>query len=218
MTHFTREQMLDAIRVHVAETAIWTGRNELQSRVMAAMKAVPRGAFVPESQIGYAYRDSPLPIGRGQTISQPFIVAMMTDLLDLRPGERVLEIGTGCGYQTAVLAELGCEVHTIERIGHLADAARERLDRQGYDTIEYRTADGIEGWPEGGPFDGILVAAACDEVPPKLIDQLADGGRMVIPTGRGHHYLLRLEKTERGIVRQRIFGVAFVPLLPGVEP
>lgn len=150
--------------------------------VLEAMAVVPRHRFVPDGYQRYAYNDHPLPIGHGQTISQPYIVALMTEALDVEPGDKVLEIGTGSGYQAAVLAEMGLEVYTIEIISELADTAEVALREAGYD-VATRVADGYFGWPEAAPFDGIVVTAAPDHVPQPLVDQLAPGGSMVIPVG-----------------------------------
>lgn len=185
-------------------------------RVLTAMRAVPRHEFVPASLRAQAYEPHPLPIGHGQTISQPYIVARMTELLELEPGDRVLEIGTGSGYQAAVLAEITEPVYTIEIISELARTARERLERLGYGTVTVRHGDGYGGWPEQAPFDAIIVTAAPEEVPQPLIDQLAPGGRMVVPTGpRGDtQVLLRLRRTPEGdVTREEVTLVRFVPML-----
>lgn len=188
-------------------------------RVLAAIAAVPRHEFVPPSQAEAAYADMPLPIGEGQTISQPYIVALMTELLELEPGERVLEVGTGCGYQTAVLAAMGCEVFSIERIGILAAAAAERLARLGY-RVHTRTGDGFAGWPEQAPFDAILVTAAPPRIPSSLTDQLAVNGRLVIPIGARHdvHTLTLVRRRADGTLQTtEVAPVRFVPMLPGVD-
>jgi protein-L-isoaspartate(D-aspartate) O-methyltransferase len=182
--------------------------------VRDALARVPRHLFVPPDQQPYAYENRPLPIGHGQTISQPYVVAFMTDVL--RPGkqDRVLEIGTGSGYQAAVLAELVRSVYTIEIVEPLAAEARERLDRLGYRNVEVRAGDGYKGWPERAPFDAIIVTAGADEVPPPLLQQLKPGGRMVIPVGPAGslQYLTLIEKQANGSIRSRqILPVRFVP-------
>lgn len=185
-------------------------------RVLRAMRAVPRHEFVPEQLRSLAYANRPLPIGHDQTISQPYIVARMTELLELAPGEKVLEVGTGSGYQAAVLAEITDSVYTIEIIEDLARTAEERLRRLGYDEVVVRHGDGYGGWPEHAPFDAIVVTAAPEEIPPPLIEQLARGGRMVIPRGPrgGSQVLLQVRKTPEGeIERRAVSGVRFVPLL-----
>jgi protein-L-isoaspartate(D-aspartate) O-methyltransferase len=184
--------------------------------VLRAMRAVPRHLFVSESEERYAYGDYPLPIGCGQTISQPYIVALMTELLDLAEGDRVLEIGTGSGYQAAILAELpGVEVYTIEIIPELARTARERLEGLGYENVHCRQGDGYHGWPEHAPFDAIIVTAAPGQPPKPLFGQLAPGGRLVLPVGsaRGFQRLWKYVKTADGKVEAFDHGgVAFVPL------
>jgi protein-L-isoaspartate(D-aspartate) O-methyltransferase len=187
----------------------------LASQVLDAMRRVPRHAFVPADLRHAAYDDRPLPIGYGQTISQPYIVALMTDLLKLPPGGRVLEIGTGSGYQAAVLAALGHEVHTIEIVPALAQGAAVRLTEAGYGAVEVRQGDGFYGWPEEAPFDGIVVTAAAPQIPPPLIEQLKPGGRMVIPVGAVFftQQLILVEKLSDGTVRtEALLPVAFVPL------
>jgi protein-L-isoaspartate(D-aspartate) O-methyltransferase len=181
-------------------------------RVLEAMRRVPRHELVPEDQRELAYEDRPLPIGRGQTISQPFVVAAMTEALALRGSERVLEIGTGSGYQAAVLALLCQQVYSIELEPELAKRARADLARIGAANVEVRQGDGFRGWPEHAPFDAIIVTAAPDQVPPPLIEQLAVGGRLVIPVGDAQQHLLLLRKTPQGIEREELFGVRFVPM------
>ncbi len=190
--------------------------------VLRAMRAVPRHLFVPENQRSQAYGDYPLPIGYGQTISQPYIVALMTELLELREGDKVLEIGTGSGYQAAILAEIpGIEVYTIEIVPELAERARERIESQGYTSVHCKQGDGYYGWPEYSPFDAIIVTAAPDHLPPFLVDQLANGGRMVIPIGPpgGYQTLWKFVKEPDGELRAfNMGGVAFVPFTgSGVE-
>lgn len=183
-------------------------------RVLAAMESVPREAFVPETMRELAFADGPLPIGSGQTISQPYVVAAMTEALSPRPGRKILEVGTGSGYQAAVLAETGVSLFTVEYIEELAARAREILESIGYRDIHFRVGDGHDGWPEEAPFDGILVTAAPREVPPALIDQLRVGGRLVIPVGH-HEQELRLYRKEPDGTTpfETLFAVRFVPLV-----
>ena len=191
------------------------GRNALDPKVMAAMKQVPRNEFVPSSYGDAAFDNGPLPIGHGQTISQPYIVALMTDLLELEADDIVLEIGTGSGYQTAILSQLCKQVYTIEYVPALADIAKARLERLGYDNITSMTGNGYDGWPQHAPYDGIIVTAAASHIPKPLIEQLKPGGRLVIPVGRPHLYqeLTVVEKDENGALDiSEVLGVAFVPL------
>jgi protein-L-isoaspartate(D-aspartate) O-methyltransferase len=178
------------------------------------MERVPRHEFVPESERRYAYENRPLPIGHGQTISQPYIVAIMTDLMKLEPGDRVLEIGTGSGYQAAVLAELVQQVYSIEIISELARSARDVLDRLGYEQVKTRVGDGYYGWQERAPFDAIIVTAAADHVPPPLIKQLKTGGHMLIPVGSRFmtQQLILVTKGDDGITTRLLLPVRFVPL------
>jgi protein-L-isoaspartate(D-aspartate) O-methyltransferase len=193
-------------------------RGITDERVLAAMKKVPRHAFVPQRLRFFAYADRPLPIGEGQTISQPYIVALMTSVLALKGDEKVLEIGTGSGYQAAILAELVPKVYTIEIVPALAHTAAERLKRLGYDTIEVKTGDGYQGWPDQAPFDAIIVTAAPDEIPQRLVEQLADGGRMILPLAEGYpQKLIRLEKRGERILQEHISDVMFVPMIHGTE-
>jgi protein-L-isoaspartate(D-aspartate) O-methyltransferase len=189
------------------------------TRVLAAMEHVPRHEFVLPTDVGQAYADHPLPIGYGQTISQPYIVALMTELLELEPEDKVLEIGTGSGYQAAVLAELTDEVYTVEIIPELAASAAERLKRLGYTDVRTKTADGYYGWEEFAPFDAIVVTAAPDHVPSPLVQQLKEGGRLVIPVGPpgGYQTLWRITKSEGQVVSENITGVLFVPLIRGTQ-
>jgi protein-L-isoaspartate(D-aspartate) O-methyltransferase len=187
-------------------------RGIADARVLAAMAAVPRHELVPEDLRAYAYEDRPLPIGLGQTISQPYIVAAMSEAVQLEGTERVLEVGTGSGYQAAVLAELCREVFTIELEKELADRARADLERLGYRNIHVRHGNGYRGWPEAAPFDAIVVTAAPDRVPPALVDQLALGGRMVIPVGRTFQDLVLVTRTEEGVEQRDLMGVRFVPM------
>ncbi len=188
--------------------------------VLAAMENVPRHRFVPEHYLRDAYRDSPLPIGYGQTISQPYIVAYMTELLELKPGDCVLEIGTGSGYQAAVLSELTPNVFTIEILDALGAQAAERLASLGYGTIATRVDDGYYGWEENGPFDAIIVTCAAGHIPPPLIEQLRPGGRMVIPVGPVYdvQYLICVTKNDEGAIRsERLLPVRFVPMTGRVQ-
>jgi protein-L-isoaspartate(D-aspartate) O-methyltransferase len=192
------------------------GRDITNQVVLAAMEKVPRHEFVKPSDLDEAYADMPLPIGYGQTISQPYIVALMTQLLNLRPSHRVLEIGTGSGYQAAVLAEITEAVFTIEIVAELGKSATERLKRLKYDTV--RIGDGYFGWEEHAPFDAIIVTAAADHVPPPLLDQLKPGGRMAIPVGgpwQTQNLLLVTKGTDGKITTETIAAVAFVPLTRG---
>ncbi|MGH8591937.1 MAG: protein-L-isoaspartate(D-aspartate) O-methyltransferase [Gammaproteobacteria bacterium] len=209
-----REAMLQCIASEALATAGYTGREGFSARLMAALARVPRHCFVPASQAAQAYINSALAIGHGQTISQPYIVALMTEVLELEPDAVVLEIGTGSGYQTAVLAELAGYVYSIELIPELATEAGERLIRLGYRNVEVRTGDGYGGWPEHAPYDAILVAAAVPQVPPALIEQLEPGGRLVLPLGTSKtgQMLTLIEKTAAGQAHRRpILPVAFVP-------
>jgi protein-L-isoaspartate(D-aspartate) O-methyltransferase len=211
------ERALMALTVaNMAETSGASAARRLDPRVMFAMREVPRHLFVPAEVAPLAYRNTALPIGRGQTISQPYIVALMTHLLAVEPGHRVLEVGTGSGYQAALLSRLAREVHTIEIVAPLAAEAEDRLQRLGYANVRVRAGDGYRGWPEAAPFDRIMVTAGAREVPRPLLDQLRPGGRLVIPLARrgGDGEMLTLiEKDPRGRVRSRaILPVRFVPL------
>ena len=188
------------------------GRDVADRRVLAAMRKVPRHRFVPEQLRPEAYDDHPLPIGEGQTISQPYIVAIMSELLQLTGGERVLEVGTGSGYQAAVLAELAKEVYSIEILEPLARRAVATLRELGYTGVVVRTGDGYLGWPEAAPFDAIIVTAAPDHIPQPLVDQLKIGGRLVIPVGDYYQELLQCVKTSEGLPCRSIIPVRFVPL------
>ena len=188
------------------------GRDITSLPVLKAMLRVPRHTLVPDRWRHQAYADHPLAIGHGQTISQPYIVAFMTQAVRPGPRDRVLEIGTGSGYQAAVLAELVREVYTIEIVGPLGERAKRDLTALGYDNIRFRVGDGYRGWPEAAPFDAILVTAAPDHVPPRLVEQLAVGGRMVIPVGKGVQKLLLIERTRTEIRRKMLFSVLFVPM------
>ena len=210
-----RRQMVTEIAALARETRLETGRAALSGRVMAAVGKVPRHEFVPDALLRDAYANRPLPIGSGQTISQPYIVALMSDLMEVKPGDRVLEIGTGSGYQAAVLSELAGTVYTIEIIEPLAREAKARFERLGYRNVIARTGDGYQGWPEQAPFDSIMVTAAPREVPQPLIDQLKPGGRLVVPVGSvsGGQSLLVVEKQPDGsVTRRTVLAVRFVPL------
>jgi protein-L-isoaspartate(D-aspartate) O-methyltransferase len=185
--------------------------------VLAAMREVPRHEFVPESYRKYAYADEPLPIGEGQTISQPYIVAVMTDTLGLTKDSRVLEIGTGSGYQAAVLGEIAGEVYTIEIVEPLCKEAAATLARLGYANVHVRCGDGYRGWPEAAPFDAIIVTAAPDHVPQPLVDQLKPLGRMCIPVGDMYQELMLITKTEHGVTQQEMLPVRFVPMTGEAE-
>jgi protein-L-isoaspartate(D-aspartate) O-methyltransferase len=209
-----RRQMVEEI----AATARVVGGAEgktIDAGVMAVMARVPRHEFVPEDQKPHAYDNRPLSIGHGQTISQPYLVALMTELMKVEPDDAVLEIGTGSGYQAAVLAELARSVHTIEIVAPLAEQAAERLRRLGYKNVQTKVGDGYYGWPEAAPFDAIMVTAAASHIPPPLLRQLKPGGRMVIPIGASFltQQLLLVEKKQDGTVTTRqMMAVQFVPL------
>lgn len=200
-------------RLEMVETTI-EARDVTDEDVLEAMRTVPRHMFVPSDYLGMAYNDHPLPIGYGQTISQPYIVAWMTELLELKPGEKVLEIGTGSGYQAAVLAELdGVKVYTIEIVPELAETAANRLEELGYSEVEVMQGDGYYGWPEHAPFDAIIVTAAPDHLPAPLVEQLAEGGRLVIPIGPpgGYQSLWKFVREGEGVTAYNMGGVRFVP-------
>jgi protein-L-isoaspartate(D-aspartate) O-methyltransferase len=213
-----RLQMVAEISKDVKETSSYLGRKTLSEKVMTALATVPRHLFVPEELEELAYKNRPLPIGHGQTISQPYIVAVMTDLLDLEPSDKVLEIGTGSGYQAAVLAEIVRQVYTIEIIEPLYARAMETFRRLGKGRIKARSGDGYYGWPEEAPFDGIIVTAAASHIPPPLVAQLKNGGRMIVPVGSffSVQQLVLVEKNKEGAVTLRqILPVNFVPLTGG---
>ena len=203
----TRMRMIDALR----------GEGITNERVLLAMTEIPRHVFVEEGIASRAYEDVPLPIGHGQTISSPTIVGLMTQLLlEKKPMNKVLEVGTGCGYQTAVLAKLVKEVYTLERIAPLMDKARRHLRDMRYYNVRFKHVDGHEGYPEGAPYDGILMAASATHVPEALKEQLAVGGRMVLPVGTEQQWLYVIDRDEKGFTEKRHAGVHFVPLLPGL--
>ena len=209
-----RNQMVAEIAAEAALTVQHTGRAAFADRVMQAMAHVPRHAFVPPDLKAYGYLNRPLPIGCDKTVSQPFIVALMTDLLDIVPGDRVLEIGAGAGYQAAVLAELAQRVYTVDIIEELARGAERRLQRLGYDNVWVRNANGYYGWAEHAPYDKIIMTAAADLIPPPLLAQLKPGGRMVLPTGiPDRQALILVEKSSAGSLSTReILPVRFSEL------
>ena len=213
-----RQRMVKEIRETAEFAAESTTDGVIDAPVLDVMGRVPRHRFVPAHLAGRAYDNRPLPIGHGQTISQPYIVALMTDLLDVKTGDRVFELGTGSGYQAAVLAELGCEVWTMEIVEELGERAAATLKDVGYDNVHTRVGDAYYGWEDAAPFDAIVVTAAGDHVPPPLVKQLKPGGRMVIPVGASFltQQLMLVEKLPDGAVRTReLLPVAFVPLTGG---
>lgn len=210
-----RRRMVDEIAALARETRADIGKAALDERVMAVVGEVPRHAFVRADQRAHAYENRPLPIDHGQTISQPYIVALMTDLARVKPGDTVLEIGTGSGYQAAVMARLARAVYTIEIIEPLGTQATQRLQQLGYDNVRVRLGDGYYGWAEHAPFDAILVTAASSHIPPPLIRQLKAGGRMIIPVGTSflvQHLMLVEKQADGSISTRQIVPVAFVPL------
>ena len=212
-----RRTMVEQVALHADHVGDRTGRGEIAGPVMEAIGRVPRHAFVPVEMTLYAYIDSPLPIGGGKTISQPFIVALMTDLLEIGAHDRVLEIGTGLGYQAALLAELAAEVFTVEVIEELARSGRRRLGERGYGNVRFRIGDGSLGWPDHAPFDRIIATAAPDLIPPALLQQLKPGGRMVIPAGLedDQRLLLVTKDAEGRIESEEILPVRFSQLVSG---
>ncbi len=198
-------------RWEMVETQI-ISRGIRDSRLIRAMLKIPRHKFVPENLRDIAYGDNPLPIGIEQTISQPYIVALMTELLRLNSGEKVLEVGTGSGYQTAILAEMGCEVYTIEILEPLSEKAQQVLKSLGYEYIHYKIGDGYRGWTQFAPFDAIIVTAAPDHMPQPLIEQLKTNGRMIIPVGVQYQELLLIKKTDKGTDMKTVTPVRFVPM------
>ncbi|MCP4204430.1 MAG: protein-L-isoaspartate(D-aspartate) O-methyltransferase [bacterium] len=210
-----RRQLLEEVRADVQTTRRELRKDALDPKVLEALGRVPRHEFVSESLRQYAYLNRPLPIGHGQTISQPYIVAIMTDLLRTDPEDEILEVGTGSGYQAAVLAEMVKKVYSIEIIPELGESARERLGRLGYKNIETRIGDGYYGWKDHAPFDAIIVTAAGGHVPPPLLEQLKPGGRMLIPVGSPFwvQHLMEITKSADGEIRsRRVLPVSFVPL------
>jgi protein-L-isoaspartate(D-aspartate) O-methyltransferase len=213
-----RSRMVAEVDAMYAETRSETGLGAMSPAVRNALGKVERHRLVPPREASRAYRNYPLPIGNGQTISQPYIVALSTDLLNPKSGDVVLEVGTGSGYQAAVLAEVVSRVYSIELIPSLGNAARKRLEELGYGNIEVRIGDGYKGWPEKAPFDGIVVTAAAPRVPQALVDQLKPGGRMVIPVGgEGEMQYLKVlvKRADGGVDEKRVLPVRFVPLVPG---
>ena len=210
-----RRQMIETIAIHALHVGNAIGEQGLGTRVMEVMGRVARHEFVPAELRPHAYIDHPLPIGFGKTISQPFMVALMTDLLDVQASDSVLELGTGLGYQAAVLADLAEQVYTVEIIGELALAARSRLEDLGYANVEVRLGDGSKGWPEHAPFDKVIVTAAPELVPPSLITQLKPGGRMVVPAGlEDDQRLMLVEMDDAGNLKTReVLPVCFSPLV-----
>ena len=213
-----RAKLVSEVDALYAETRRETGLAAMSAPVRRALGKVERHRLIPRESLSAAYGNHPLPIGSGQTISQPYIVALSADLLNPKPADVVLEIGTGSGYQAAVLAEVVSQVYSIELIASLGDNARQRLEEMGYRNIEVRIGDGYQGWPEKAPFDGIVVTAAAPFVPPALVEQLKPGGRMVIPVGGPGEiqYLKVLEKrADGGVNEKKVLPVRFVPLVPG---
>lgn len=213
-----RSRMVEEVEATYAETRAETGLAAMSPAVRAALSKVERHRLVAPAEAPRAYRNQPLPIGGGQTISQPYIVALSTDLLNLKPDDVVLDVGTGSGYQAAVLAEIAGKVYSIELIESLGRQAAERLKTLGYGKVEVKIGDGYRGWPEKAPFDAIVVTAAAPEIPPALVEQLRPGGRMVIPLGaEGSMQYLTLvtKRADGGIERRRVLPVRFVPLVPG---
>ena len=214
----SRAGMVALIEQDVRDTSAYLKRSNLDIRVLEAMATVPRHEFVPIQRVDQAYQNRPLPIGHGQTISQPYIVAIMTDLLELKPQHKVLEIGTGSGYQAAILAALDTRVWSIEIIEPLGQQAKKRLQRLGYDTVELSIGDGYYGWPEYAPFDAIIVTAAANHIPPPLVKQLAVGGKMIIPVGSRfatQELILITRVSEEEILTRQVLPVRFVPLTGG---
>lgn len=207
----TTEQS-QAARTRMIDTQL-KAREIRSAAVLNAMARVPRHLFVPDDVRLFAYDDRPLPIGLGQTISQPYIVAYMTEALELQPGETVLEIGTGSGYQAAVLAEIVKQVYTVEIIPELATRARQTLAQAGYRNVEVRSANGYRGWPERAPFPRIVVTAAPPEIPQALVDQLAVGGIMVVPVGTNYQEMVIITKTANGVTQKKTIPVRFVPMV-----
>jgi protein-L-isoaspartate(D-aspartate) O-methyltransferase len=211
-TETSGQDNFQEMRERMIETQI-VAREVRDAAVLQAMRRVPRHLFVPDDLRPFAYDDRPLPIGRGQTISQPYIVAYMTEALQLTPAHTVLEIGTGSGYQAAVLAEIVKQVYSIEIVPDRAETARQALAQAGYRNVEVRTANGYLGWPERAPFDRIIVTAAPPEIPQPLVDQLAVGGIMVVPVGTSHQELVVVTKTPAGATEKRTIEVRFVPMV-----
>jgi protein-L-isoaspartate(D-aspartate) O-methyltransferase len=211
-----RRQMIADIEAEISATRKLIGRDHLDKRVMTAMRQVHREDFVPPDMRHAAFRNGALPVGHGQTISQPYIVALMTDMLNLTTESIVLEIGTGTGYQAAILSRLARQVYSIERIPELAQSAQQRLEALDYKNVETRCGNGYQGWPDKAPFDGIIVTAAASYIPPALLEQLKPGGRMMIPIGLPgmHQQLMLITKDQTGVTHtSSLLGVDFVPLV-----
>lgn len=210
------QDMIDDIDAEVRYTRSLIGKDSLDERVMEAMREVPRDVFVPPNMRSAAFENGPLPIGYGQTISQPYIVALMTDMLAPEPGHRILEIGTGSGYQTAILSQLCSKVYSVEVVEELSVTAADLFKRLGYHNIETRVGNGYHGWPEHAPYDSIVVTAAATYIPEALVEQLKPGGRMAIPVGLPyrHQELMLVRKDEQGeTATESVLGVAFVPMV-----
>ncbi|MFO8152267.1 protein-L-isoaspartate(D-aspartate) O-methyltransferase [Thioalkalivibrio sp.] len=210
------ENLVRSVVREFQETARMTGVAAADPAVLDAFRRVPRDEFVPDAGTGQAWEDRALPIGHGQTISQPFVVVLMTQLLELQPDTRVLEIGTGSGYQAALLAELAGEVYSIEVVPELAAAAASRLQRLGYQNVQVRTGNGRDGWPEAAPFDAVIVTAGADSIPPALVEQLRIGGRLVIPVDTrwaGQDLLVCVKQEDGSLSERRALSVIFVPLV-----
>ena len=206
------DRMLSEIQTDARRTASYTGIDQIGEAVVEAMRATLREEFVLPRNRSLAYANHPLPIGHGQTISQPFIVAIMTEVLNVEPHHKVLEIGTGSGYQAAVLSHLAAEVYTIEIVAELAETATKRLQRLGYDNVFVRTGDGWYGWPDHAPFDGVIITAVSDEIPPALVEQLTDDGLLVMPLGDDDGFQELIVYSKRTGVSTPLFPVRFVPL------
>jgi protein-L-isoaspartate(D-aspartate) O-methyltransferase len=210
------EKMYEKMRISMVQVQI-ERRGIHDEKVLQAMSKVPRHKFVPDHLRKYAYADEPLPIGEDQTISQPYIVAYMTEKLEIEPGDKVLEIGTGSGYQAAVLAELADSVFTIEIVDVLARRAEQNLKALDYDNIFVKSGDGYKGWPEHAPFDAIIITAAPTKIPQPLADQLRIGGRMILPLGDFSQELVLIQKNDQGITQQTLLPVRFVPMTGEIE-
>lgn len=212
--HSASAQEYEKERADMVETQI-EHRGIRSNNVLEAMKKVPRHMFVPSNAVSMAYSDRPLPIGYDQTISQPYIVAFMSEALDVDPGDKILEIGTGSGYQAAVLAEMGMEVWTIEIVPKLAEFAKENLKKTGYSQVNVKCGNGFKGWPDQAPFDAIILTAAPDEIPETLVDQLKTGGTMILPVGPVHSIqrLIKVTRKEKGIKQKTLLPVRFVPMI-----
>jgi protein-L-isoaspartate(D-aspartate) O-methyltransferase len=218
--HQERERLVDTIESEVRMTASALGFDRLDPEVAEAMRRVPRHLFVPRAQRAFAYLNHPLPIGNGQTISQPYIVAIMSQLLDVGPGDRVFELGTGSGYQAAVLAEMGVEVYSVEIVPELAERAQQTLAAAGYPQVQIRAGDGWLGWPEAAPFDAIILTAAAEDIPQALLAQLATGGRLLMPMGgvdEIQHLVLFEKDASGGLHRRSLLPVRFVPVTGALD-